>query len=258
MSFPLSIAGKYGWEKLTTTGKKHQLGTVMEFRDGRKFRYCFSNGAVGAGRLMSGRPISNAAHDGNMVVATGAVVGVKDGIVITNAAAPIVVDLFADGLMFINDDGSGPGGEGTLYRVKSHSVATTTGAITVVLDEEDGIQGEPLVAGTSEVGFIENEYGEANIWDAGSIDGVPIGWTCVDVADNVFFWTCTHGPTMALYDQDDNSVRGRPVIASTSIDGCIRAYDTATTTTNTLNQVVGTAMVVSVDDELQPIFATID
>ena len=256
MSFPLSIAGKYGWEKLTTTGKKHQLGTIMEFRDGRKFRYCFSNGAVGAGRLMSGRPISNASHDANLVLAAAVALGGVT-ITITNAAAPVVVDQFNDGLVFVNDDGAGPGGEGMLYRIKTSSVATTTGTITIVIDEEDGVAGEALVVADSQFGLIENEYGEANIWDAGTIDGLPIGWTQVDVADNVFFWTCTHGPTMALYDADDNSVRGRTVIPSVSKDGCVRGYDLAATTVVD-NGLLGFAMVVSVDDELLPIFATID
>jgi len=256
MAFPLSVAGKYGWEKLTTTGKKHQLGTIMEFRDGRKFRYCFSNGAVASGRLVSGRPISHAGHDSDQVLAAAVALG-GTTITITNSDAAVVVDQFNDGLLYINDDGSGPGGEGMLYRVKTSSVATTTGTITFVIDEEDGVAGEALVVADSQFGMIENEYGEANIWDASAIDGIPVGWTQAPVADNEYFWACTHGPTMALYDADDNSVRGRSVIPSVSVDGAVRGYDLASAST-TDNQIIGFAMVVSVDNELFPIFATID
>ena len=37
MSFPNTIHGKYGWEKVQTSGQKHKLGTRMTFDDGRVF-----------------------------------------------------------------------------------------------------------------------------------------------------------------------------------------------------------------------------
>ena len=38
MSFPDFITGIPGWEKVTSSGKKHALGTKMVIRD-RTFRY---------------------------------------------------------------------------------------------------------------------------------------------------------------------------------------------------------------------------
>ena len=258
MSFALELAGKYGWEKVVTTSKKHPFGTIMKFRDGRMFRYSQANGAILAGRLASSRPISHASHDGDLVLAAAVAIG-GTVITLTNAAKPIVVDQFAEGLVFVNDDGNGPGGEGTLYRIKSNEVATTTGTLTIVIDEEDGVQSEALLTADSNLGLIENEFAEANLWDVDAIDGIPIGWAQVNVADNEFFWLCTHGPTMAIFDTDDNSVRGFGVIPSPTggVDGAVRGYDLAATT-SVQNLIIGRAMVVSVDAELTPVFALID
>ena len=259
MAFPTRIYGKYGWEKVVTTSKKHPFGTIMEFRDGRLFRYAQANGAILAGRLASSRPISNAAHDGDLVLAAAVAIG-GTTVTLTNASAAVVVDQFNDGLLFVNDDGtSNPAGEGTLYRVKTSSVATTTGTITIVIDEEEGIQSEALLTADSQLGLIENEWAEANLWDVDAIDGIPTGWAQVNVADNEFLWLCTHGPTMALYDSDDNSVRGFGVIPSPTggVDGSVRGFDLGGTTA-VQNMIIGRAMVVSVDTELQPVFALID
>jgi len=256
MAFPTRVYGKFGDEKKTPSTKSFKFGTVLELPDGRLFRYCQANGALSSGRLVTGRALSHADHDGDLVLPTSASLG-DTTITVTNSGAAVVVNQFNDGLLFVNDDGSGPAGEGMFYRIKTSSVAGTTAAITIVLDEQDGIQGEALTAGTTQLGLIENEYSEVNLWDADAIDGVPVGWTQAPVADNDYFWACTHGPTMALYDSDDNSVRGRSVIPSTSVDGAIRGYDLASGATID-NQTIGFAMVISVDTELMPVFAAID
>ena len=92
-----------------------------------------------------------------------------------------------------------------------------------------------------------------------ALDGIPFGGAKGNGADNEFCWLCIHGPTMALFDGDDNAVRGFGVIPSPTggVDGAVRGYDLGGTTV-VQNLIVGRAMVVSVDAELIPVFALID
>ena len=49
MSFPQTIMGKFGWEKVTTTTQKHKLGTRMQIFD-REFVYCEAGEDITAGK----------------------------------------------------------------------------------------------------------------------------------------------------------------------------------------------------------------
>ena len=53
MSFPQSIMGKHGWEKLTTSAQKHKLGTHMQIAD-REFIYAQAGEAITVGKLVMG------------------------------------------------------------------------------------------------------------------------------------------------------------------------------------------------------------
>ena len=253
MSFPTRIYGKPGWEKQTyTAAKGRKLGTIMELPDGRLFRFAFSGEAIAtSGNLLMQKDISNASHDTDLVVTAAVALG-GTTVALTNAGAPVTKDQFADGYLYINDAAA----EGQMYIVKANGAATTTGAISVTLDEEDGIQGTALTT-SSEVGLRENLYKDVEIWDANDIDGIPVGWNVTPVGDNEYFWCQVHGVVAALFDSDDNAVLGRSVIPSPSVDGAVRSYDAAATTT-VINQIVGHAMVASVDTERTLVFATIE
>ena len=51
MSFPQTIMGKYGWEKVTTTAQKQKVGTRMQIGE-RDFIYVKTAEAVTAGLLV--------------------------------------------------------------------------------------------------------------------------------------------------------------------------------------------------------------
>ena len=53
MSFPQTIMGKWGWEQVVTTAKKHKLGTIMQIAD-TFYTYASAGEAVLAGQLMEG------------------------------------------------------------------------------------------------------------------------------------------------------------------------------------------------------------
>lgn len=244
------VSLKQGMEKTNETTKRHKLGTVGVTKDGRKFRYAFSNGAITAGTLVMELDITNAGHDTDMVIPS-AVAADSTSVTVTNNAAAIAKNDFADGYLYVNDNA----GQGQLYVIKSNAAAGTTSALVLTLEEDDAI--DIALTTSSQVGIRTNPFLDCQTWDADDIDGIPLGWAVAAVGDNEYFWCQTHGPVAVLFDGDDNGVKGRSVVPSTSVDGGVRGYDLASGATIS-NDEVGRAMIDSVDAEYCLVFATIE
>lgn len=249
------IFDNYGAEKVTSTSLigGNPIGTVLVLPDGRKFRHAHANGAISAGNLCMEDDISNASHDTDLAV-TATAIGSRT-VNITNAGVGMTKDQFSGGFLYVNDEGADAAGQGMIYKVEGHPAATTTEAIDVRLEEP---WAEEALTTNSQVGLRKSTWEDVEAWDASDIDGIPLGVAPVNVADNEYFWLQVHGEACVLYDSDDNSTLGRPVIPSVSVDGAVRGYDTSATTTVQINQIVGHAMVTSVDTESTPVFLTIE
>ena len=84
MAFPVSIQGQPGQDKQMTSGKKHRLGTRMQFPDGRVFYYGKSSEAIAAGTVsMSGALTASGNHNVDMVIPAAVAVGAHQ-VVVTN------------------------------------------------------------------------------------------------------------------------------------------------------------------------------
>ena len=244
------VSLKHGMEKNNETTKRHKIGTIGETADGRRFRYAFSSAAIIPGTLVMQLAITHAGHDTDMVIPTAVATG-STSFTVTNNGAAWAEDALADGYFYINDNA----GEGQLYVIKSNAAAGTTAALVLTLEEDDGI--DIALTTASQVGLRTNPYLDCETWDADDIDGIPLGWAVAAIGDNEYFWCQTHGPVAVLYDADDNGVLGSVVIASPSVDGAVRGYDLASGAT-IAQDVVGRAMIGSIDAEYCLIFATIE
>ena len=210
MAFPLTVYGKFGWEKVVTSTQKHKLGTRMELPDGRVFYYSFSDGIIGAGKLVQQAVLVTATHVRGRAVAAAAL-GTR-AIIVTNSGASLVKDKYKDGTIFVSDGAA----EGHVYIVQGHPAAATTATFKITIDEEDGIQDEALTT-TSKVGLRLNKFLDAKLFDSNAINGMPVGVAPVEVADNRYFWCQTWGEAAIL------------MIAQTSIAGFVaRPYATGT------------------------------
>ena len=186
MSFPQNIMGKWGWEQVVTTSKKHKLGSVMQIAN-TWYVYGSAGEAVVAGQLMEGAA-NISTEDEDLAVATTA--AGATAVTVTMGAA---VDLneYADAIMFVNDGGGT--GEGFRYRVKSHPAGT---AIAVTLDHEDGLI-TALTNGTDKVGFSKPPSSGFLISNTTALNAC-VGVTMNDVASGSYGWLQFKGPGVCL------------------------------------------------------------
>ena len=212
MSFPQSIMGKYGWEKVTTTAQKHKLGTRMQIFD-REFVYAQAGEAITAGLLIMGKA-GTAAHQVDLAVSAASAGATT---VTLSGSLTIAKDLYKDGWLIFNDVEE----EGHMYRVKGNTVVSSATGCVITLDEEDGLV--TAITTSQQVGLYENPYKEVDIHDADDIDHVPLGWACVDIADESYGWLCTTGLTTALIEGTPGI--GLPLVASNSANGSVEILD---------------------------------
>ena len=188
MAFPQTLTGKWGWEQVTTTAKKHKLGTRMQIAD-TEYLYASTGEAVIAGQLMEA-PALLATDDDDLVVATtgsagGTTVGITFG-------ASVTKDEYADGILFSNVDASTA--LGWRYRIKGHPAGTSD--VTVTIDHEDGFITE-ILAGTAKAGTFKSFY-EGVLQSNTTPLGPAVGVTVSDIASGSYGWLQVKGPGVCL------------------------------------------------------------
>ena len=219
MSFPQTIMGKYGWEKVTSTSQKQKVGTRMQIGE-REFVYYSAGEAVTAGLLMM-QPAAVAAHD--LDITAAAITAGDTTVALEVPTTDLTKNRYKDGWLIFNDIGE----EGHMYRIKSNPAhdASADNTVTFTLDEEDGFV-HSISAGASnqQMGLIANPYASSTIYQHDAIVGAPLGWSVSDVASGSYAWMCVKGPTMALVN--GAITIGLPACASNdTLDGAVEALD---------------------------------
>ena len=225
MSFPQTIMGKWGWEQVTTTAKKHKLGSIMQIAN-TFYIYASAGEAVLAGQLMESAGIIAAENDDLAVATTAAG---ATAVTVTMGAA---VDLneYADSFMYVNAGGGA--GAGFRYRVKSHPAGT---AIAVTLDHEDGLI-TALTNGTDVVGFAKPTSSgvlQSNTTSVGACVGVTIN----DIASGSYGWLQFNGPGVCLIQGTPGA--GLGLMRSNGTAGAAELADGSLQDIGTLGRTVG-------------------
>jgi len=201
MSFPNTVMGKYGWEKVQTSGQKHKLGTRMTFDDGRVFRYCEVGAAdIAAGAIVQA-PAGVANHDMDLAIATAAS-GVTS-LTVTLGGTAATKNQYKDGYLYINDGT----GQGSIYKIKSNAAGDSSGTCVITLDEEDGTV-TAVTNGDTIVGLSVNPYSNVIISPT-TVSNIVVGVAPRALTTDYYGWLQTWGPAAVLCNAA--GVIGEPV-----------------------------------------------
>ena len=239
MAFPQTIMGKWGWEQVTTTAKKHKLGTIMQIAD-TEYRYALSGGTLIAGQLHESSAVEAAEDDDLVVATTGSVGGTTIGITFGGA---VTKDEYADGFLISNVDASAA--LGWRYRIKSHPAGTTN--VTVTIDHEDGFVTEWL-AGTAIAGAFKSPWNSIVV-SATTAVGSAVGVTVCDIANGSYGWVQTKGP--ALCQVQGTISRGLGLMRSNGTAGAVELND------GSLQNIGALGRTASVDGQFHSVFLNI-
>ena len=209
MSFPNTVYGKAGWEKVLTSDQRHKLGTRMALADGRVYRYC-KNAAVeiAAGRLVQA-PVTDTADDMDLAWSAGAAAGGTT--ITTGTSLTITKDQYKEGWLYTNDGA----GEGQIYPIKSNTAVSGATGCVFTIDEEDGFV-IALTATSSLFGVLYNIY-DSVIVQPTTITNVAVGVSPTTMTASYYGWLQTWGPC-TLLDYGATWVVGDQIAAAESTD----------------------------------------
>jgi hypothetical protein len=190
MSFPSTVYGKPGWEKVQTSDQRHKLGTRMALADGRVYRYALDSGSgIAAGRLVQA-PATDAADDMDLAWSAGAAVGGTT--ITTGTSLTITKDQYKEGWLYTNDGT----GEGQIYPIKSNTAVSGATGCVFTIDDEDGFA-VALTATTSLFGVVYNIY-DGVLVQPTSITNAAVGVSTTTVTASYYTWLQTWGPCALL------------------------------------------------------------
>ena len=249
MAFPDFVTGSPGWEKVTTSDKRHPLGTKMTIRD-RSFRYIEAAAVeIGEGLLCSAQA-GVTTQDETLAVAATAAAGAKEVSVTLGGTNALEKNEYQDGYIFNN---TAAGTAALMYRVKSHPLAAHSTNVTITLDEPDGLV-NAWTAGTDVVGLLASPWKDIVIQPT-SVTGWAVGITCNTIPASYYGWVQTTGPGIAFLDCGSTTAVGSALMAGTNHNGQMELLtyeDEAYQALATLGSLAG------VDNAYNPVWLTIE
>lgn len=194
----------------------YDLGTLMVFPDGRRFRYVQAGASALAPGKLYQRTVPGANYD-ELAVPSAYAVG-DTTVTVTNGATAITLNQFAQGYLSVEDDT----GEGHLYKIKSNTADAATGqTVTLVLESPKGLRVAWTTATT--VGLTESPYYKVIVHP--SPPTAPLVGVAVDATTALYYgWVQVGGVCTVLCDTA--CTLAKAVMASTSVDGSVILYTT--------------------------------
>jgi hypothetical protein len=201
------------------------LGTPVEVRDGRMFRWCM----VGASDLVAGNTIQSSAfltnHTAMAIATPTAALGGRLGdtfVNVTPGATAGAANLYAEGFMTV----SVTPGLGYTYKVDHHPAITSSTAFNVYLDPADPIQ--IALTSSSKVDLIAHPYQNVIQFPITTATGTLVGVAGYIIKATQNGWLQTQGPCAVL--NKGTTGAGLLVGAPGSVAGGVVVFAAATTT----------------------------
>ena len=249
MAFPDYVTGMAGWEKQTSSTKSHPLGTKMVIRD-RAFRYIEAAAVeIGEGLLCSAQA-GVTTQDETLAVATTAAAGATSVSITLGGSNNLEKNEYQDGYIFNN---TAAGTAALMYRIASHAYSAHSTAVTIYLDEPDGLV-NAWTAATDVVGLLASPWKDIIVAPA-TVTGWSVGVTCNTIPASYYGWVQTTGPGIAYLDCAATTAVGSALMAGTVHAGQMELLtyeDEAYQALATLGSLAG------VDNAYNPVWLTIE
>jgi hypothetical protein len=209
----------------------YPLGTKLEARDGRVWRYCQAGAVQLAAGLMGQSPAIDAKLENE--VQTGMASNIGDYVinVLVTTASGLTPANLAGGYMVVED----VTGEGHYYKINTASWSTGDTVVTVVLDEPIRV----ATGADSEISLYPNPWAGIVVAPT-ALTGYCVGVTNGVVTATHYYWAQRKGPCAMVVDSGDTVVIG-------ALGGTPGTYGTAgaigvpAITTNIYGQIMGVA-----------------
>jgi len=174
-----------------STVQQHGVGEKAFSPDGRTFRYV----KAGAAALIPGNWLQSPAIVPNHVnlTPTAAVAVGATTISVTLGATAATANQYAGGMVVIE---LGTTGAGQALLIKSHPAASSSGVLTLTLDDTVQV----ATSGTVTASLVANLYIGAIQTPVTTLTGTPIGVAVGAIPAASFGWICSRGLTGALAD----------------------------------------------------------
>lgn len=168
--------------------KMTDLGRFIDFEDGRRFRYCLSNGGTSRGLMNAAVPVNT---DADAITQTSMTVALSNGYIgekVVNVllGAAATAHEFDDGLLVI-ENGTGLG---YAYRIRKNDDQGALYTTPCELTLYDPIK--VALAADNVLSLFHNKHFDV-VTAPTSEAGPPVGVPLCDVTDNYYFWAQTRG-----------------------------------------------------------------
>ena len=193
----------YQTEYEQSATQQYTLGTLLEYADGRKFRYARNGGVALAKAYMTCGASVVANVQAETQTTSGAAVAIGDQeivIDVTNASG-ITDDLYAEGSLTVDSSTAA----GDIYKIVACKLLTTTTARLLL---EQPIR--TAFSATSVVSLHRNRWRDVVVYPTTATQpatGIPL----IAVTINYYCWLQTGGDAPCYVDTGDTIVIGEPV-----------------------------------------------
>ena len=192
---------------------KGDIGSVLEFEDGRKFVYALNGTDTLVPGLFVQGPVENA-YDESVVLATDVAVGDTTITVTVNASRTYTANELKDGWVQIEDVAAGVIGH--IRKIKSHPAAAASASMVITVYDAFT---DTATAGTDTLNLLENPYNGVMENNA-TTDGPLLGVSPIDVTAAYYFWLQVAGPCSGI--SGENTIIAGNELATDALAGTLR------------------------------------
>jgi predicted RecA/RadA family phage recombinase len=183
--------------------QNYALGTVRQFSDGRRFRYCQA-GASGITRaLMQQTAVADSKFLDITQTGHSQTAGSKSITVLCTTGSAVAANYFTGGHLLVTTGTNA----GDIYPILTSTLEVTDTLLDLVLSE--ALRNN--IAATDKIAVIPNRWKKTVVVPTTTATAAPAGVPLIDVTASYYYWAQVRGPAPLFVDTADTIVVGSKV-----------------------------------------------